>query len=76
MQKSISSHSYAELRQWLRQSRESRGLTMRELGDMIDEPHSFIGKIESGERRLDVFEYVQYCKALSIDPAEGLKILS
>jgi len=49
---------------------------MRELGDMIDEPHSFIGKIESGERRLDVFEYVQYCKALSIDPAEGLKILS
>ena len=52
------------------------GLSMRELGEIISKPHSFVGKIESGERRLDVFEYVQYCEALSLDPAEGLKILS
>jgi hypothetical protein len=49
---------------------------MRELGEIISEPHSLIGKIESGERRLDVFEYVQYCEALSLDPGEGLKLLS
>ena len=48
---------------------------MRDLADIISEPHSFVGKIETGERRIDVFEYVQYCDALAIDPAEGLKLL-
>lgn len=76
MQKSINSRSYANLRQWLRQSRESLGLSMRDLGELISEPHSFIGKVESGERRLDVFEYVQYCAALSINPEDGIKILT
>jgi len=75
MQKAISSKSYAELRLWLKQARESAGLSMRDLGEMITEPHSFVGKVESGERRLDVFEYVQYCEALSVDPVEGLKLL-
>jgi len=40
---------------------------------IIDEPHSFVGKIESAERRLDVYEYVVYCEALSVNPRLGLK---
>ena len=37
--------------------------------------HSIPGKIEHGDRRLDVVEYVQYCNALGIDPEEGIKII-
>lgn len=73
MQKTITSRPYQSLLAWLKNARNEQGLTMRELGAMIDEPHSFIGKIETGERRLDIAEYVQLCKALSLDPAEGLK---
>lgn len=58
---------------WLKNARIEQGLTMRDLGVLIDEPHQFIGKIESAERRLDIYEYVEYCKALNIDPVEGLK---
>ncbi len=36
--------------------------------------HSIIGKLET-ERRIDIVEYVEYCKALGIDPYEGLKVI-
>lgn len=48
---------------------------MRELGEKINEPHSFVQKVESMERRLDVYELVQYCKALDIDPHKAISIL-
>ncbi|MFK5915560.1 MAG: helix-turn-helix transcriptional regulator [Woeseiaceae bacterium] len=75
MKKSITSNKYLSLLAWLKSVRNKQGLTMRDLAELIDEPHQFIGKVESGERRLDVYEYVQYCKALNIDSAEGLKYL-
>lgn len=26
--------------------------------------YSFVGKVETGDRRLDVFEFINYCEAL------------
>ncbi len=46
---------------------------MRSLSEILGTPHSFIGKVENQERRLDVVEYVRYCQALAIDPMDGLK---
>jgi len=48
---------------------------MRELAERLGKPHQFIGKVESAERRLDVYEYVQYCQALDVDPIDGLALL-
>ncbi len=48
---------------------------MRELATKMKTPHSFIGKVEQGERRLDVVEYIRYCKALGVSPVEGLELL-
>ncbi len=48
---------------------------MRELGERMDVMHSFVGKIEHGERRLDLIEYIKYCAALEIDPHEGLSLI-
>lgn len=75
MKKSIPSQKYLSLVSWLRDARLDQDLSMRDLAELIDEPHQFIGKIESGERRLDVYEYIQYCQALKIDPIDGIKIL-
>jgi len=75
MKKSITSNKYLSLLKWLKNARNEQGLTMRDLAELIDEPHQFIGKVETGERRLDIYEYTQYCKALKIDPVEGLKCL-
>lgn len=75
MKKTISSEEYLNLINWLSAARVSQGIGMRVLAERLDVPHSVVQKIESLERRLDVFEYVKYCNALGIDPREGLKIL-
>jgi hypothetical protein len=46
---------------------------MRSLSEVLGTPHSFIGKVENQERRLDVVEFVRYCQALEVDPADGLR---
>ncbi len=75
MQKSLHSNEYKALVTWLKNQRLKRGLTIRQLADKLDVAHSLVGKVEQGDRRLDVFEYVQYCDALTVKPEEGLKIL-
>lgn len=35
--------------------------------------YSFIGKVETGDRRLDLFEFIAYCKGLDLEPIEVLQ---
>ncbi|MBO1928488.1 helix-turn-helix transcriptional regulator [Thiomicrorhabdus sp. 6S2-11] len=60
---------------WLRSQREAKGLTMRQVAGLIGKPHSFIAKIEEGQRRLDVVEFVWYCQKLELDAHAGLDLL-
>lgn len=76
MQKTINNPKNTRLLKWLREQREAKGISMRELGTRLEVPHSFICKVEQGERRLDVVEFIQYCKALDISPIEGIKLIS
>lgn len=49
---------------------------MREAGKLLGKPHSFIAKIETGQRRLDVVEYVWYCDKLGFDKVAGLQVIT
>lgn len=75
MDKTIGSSKYLRLIKWLKQSRIERGMTIRELGEKLKRPSSFVTKVEQAERRLDVYEYVIYCGVLDIDPREGINII-
>lgn len=75
MTESINTLEMQALTRWLRVRRLSRGLSMRDLGERLGKPHSYIQKVESGERRLDVVEYIWYCRALGVDPRKGLELL-
>ena len=47
-------------------------LSQRALADRMGVIHSFVGKVETGDRRLDVFEFIDYCRALDWNAAEIL----
>jgi len=74
MIKSTNHQDYQKLIAWLKKARLDRGLTVRQLGELLDEPFQFVSKVEKGQRNLSVHEYVQYCDALDIEPLIGLKM--
>lgn len=63
------------LLKWLREARKKQGMTMRDAGAIMKLPHAWVGKIENGDRRLDVLEFVKYCQVIGADPVQGLKLL-
>ncbi|USZ14303.1 helix-turn-helix domain-containing protein [Moraxella sp. FZLJ2107] len=75
MTKSIYSPEMIAVRSWLRSERLRLGLTMRELAQKLDRPHSFVQRIEEGDRRLDVVEFVWYCQALGLNPQDGIDLI-
>ena len=76
MKKTLHSPEYQKLTEWLKLQREAKGMSMRELGEKLEISHSFIGKVEQRERKLDVIEYIAYCKALGVSPLDGLSQIS
>ncbi len=76
MIKEIENSKYEHLVKWLKQSRLDKNLTIRDLALLINEPFQFVSKVENCQRRLNVYEYVQYCYALEISPCDGIELLT
>jgi len=58
---------YQEIIRRLKQARLKAGLTQADVARKLGRPQSFVSKIESGERRLDVGEF-KLLAALYPDP--------
>jgi transcriptional regulator with XRE-family HTH domain len=54
-------------------AREGANLTQRQLAAKLKRPPSYIGKVEIGERRIEVFEFADWCAACGVEPAAVLK---
>lgn len=68
MEKSTHTPEYAALRSELRAARDNAGLTQRDLAARLKVPPSWIAKVESGERRIDLVEYCWFIAACDTDP--------
>ena len=73
MGKQLRSARHRALMRELAASREAAGMTQRELARRLKRSHSFVGKLESGERQLNVLEFCDYADILGCDPAELLR---
>jgi transcriptional regulator with XRE-family HTH domain len=53
--------------------RKDAGVTQRELARRLQRAHSYVSRIEMGDRRLDVPEMIQWCEVLHADPVDVMK---
>lgn len=75
-QKTIYSEENKKLRDWLRLKKDEQEISIRELADKLNWSKAIVGKILTGDRRLDVVEYVAVCEALDSDVHEGIDVIS
>lgn len=50
-------------------------MTQEQVAKKLKRPQSFVSKYESGERQLDVVEFVDVCVAIGIVPADVIELL-
>ena len=70
MAKSLRSPRQRQLLELLVKTRRSRGLTQASLAAKLGKPQSFVAKVENGERRLDVIEFIELALAMKARPVD------
>jgi transcriptional regulator with XRE-family HTH domain len=63
----IHSKEYRALLVLVRDAREHSGFSQAGLAERLGRPQSWVSKVETGERRLDLEEFRQVCDALGLD---------
>lgn len=66
--KTLGSKRHKALISILIKARESAGMTQTELANALGQYQSFVARLESGERRVDVIEFLEIARILGIDP--------
>ena len=61
------------LGQVLARARERAGLKQSDVAARLGLPASYLSKVESGTRRLDVVELIHIAEAMNVDPAELIR---
>lgn len=64
---------YEFLRSELKKARLDADLLQTDLASILKKPQSYISKVESGERSLDIIGFVDYCNGLGLEPSKWLK---
>ena len=75
MKKNIRLDQQKSLLVLLRGIRVDAGLTQSELASRLSRDQTFVSKYETGERRLDILELRDVCRALSVDFKDFVRAL-
>ena len=55
--------------------RKKAGFNQRQLAAALGREQNLVARIETGQRRLDLVEWVQICRACGVDPATTVTAL-
>ncbi|KQV16756.1 XRE family transcriptional regulator [Rhizobium sp. Root1203] len=72
MAKTLGSERHKALIALLIAKREDASLTQTELASKLGEYQSFVARLESGQRRVDVVEFLELSRILNFDAMEAL----
>ncbi len=74
MAKTIRSSGHEALREALIAARKRKGLTQEQLAKRLKQHQSFVARVESGERRIDVVELVVLARAIGVNATDLLVV--
>lgn len=69
MTTSTHTEEYQALRAILREARHNAGVTQQQLAERLGKPQSYVAKVEGGERRIDVIEFIAFARAIGANPS-------
>lgn len=72
MLKSVHTARHALFCESLKRARKAAGLTQVDVARLLREHQSFVSRYETGERRLDVVEFLEVAEILGIDPSRHI----
>ena len=75
MTKSLHSDAYDELTMLLVAARKKAGLKQQQVANALGTHQSYVAKVEGGERRIDVIEFMELARVLGVIPSSLLKKL-
>ena len=67
---------YVRLIELMIAARKDARVRQIDLAARLEQPQSYVSKVENRERRIDVAEYVAWMQALGVDPATHLAALT
>ncbi|MDR2685512.1 MAG: helix-turn-helix domain-containing protein [Rickettsiales bacterium] len=73
--KTIFDDRYKHLIKQVVSFRIAKGITQRQLAEILKVPRSYVSRFEVKDRRLDVVELIDVCKALGIPQKEILALV-
>lgn len=57
------------------EKRQTARMTQAELAKRLGQYQSFVARLESGQRRVDVVEFLELSEALGFDPAKAINAI-
>ena len=68
--KLVDANEAAAIRQCLIAARKRQGVTQARLAYYLGKPQSWISKVETGQRRLDIGEFLRIARGIRIEPRD------
>jgi transcriptional regulator with XRE-family HTH domain len=76
MSRTIHSVRHEALRALLVEERKAAGLTQAAIAKKLNRYQSFVATVESGQRRIDVIEFLDLARAIGFSPVEAIEKLA
>jgi transcriptional regulator with XRE-family HTH domain len=55
---------------WVKETREAMGMSQSQLARRIGKSQGYVARTETGERRMDVVEFIEFAEALGSSPVK------
>ena len=76
MARSIDSSRQEALRDFLVEKRKEAGLRQVDLAKRLKRRQDYVSYVETGQKRLEVVELMEWAEAIGFDPREAIKLLA